>query len=99
MGKRVQEVEKFDPGYIQSERAAHPDLRANKPGRRPKGPVGEVDAAEVHQDVLKHFFPGFVQWLKEVRDPRKKGSSGKCVIDYSDFSIEVEGRSNIFSLK
>jgi len=72
VGKRVQEFEKLNPRDIQSERADHPDPRANKPGRRPKSRVGEANAAEVQQDVLKHFFPNFVKWLTEVRDPRKK---------------------------
>jgi hypothetical protein len=72
VGKRVQEVEEVDSRDIQTKRADHPDPRANKPGRRPKSRPGEADAAEVHQNVLKHFFPDFLKWLKEVRAPRKK---------------------------
>jgi hypothetical protein len=81
VGKRVQEIEEVDPRDIQAERADYPDPRANKPGRRPKSRLGEANAAEVHQDVLKHFFPDFVNWLKEVRDPRKK-------IDLCTYPIE-----------
>ena len=68
MGKRVQASEEVNARDIQTERANHPDVHANKPGRRPNPRVGETNAAE----VLKHFFPNFVKWLKEVRDPRKK---------------------------
>ena len=82
MGKPVQEAEEVDARDIQPERADHPDPRANKPGRRPKSRVGEANAAEVHQDVLKHFFPDFVNWLKEIRDPRKKIEACTYPIEY-----------------
>ena len=72
MGKRVQASEVVNARDIQTERANHPDVRANKPGRRLTPRVGETNAAEVHQDVLKNFFLNFVKWLKEVRDPQKK---------------------------
>ena len=71
MGKSVQKIKKVDARNIEVERTDHPDPRANKPGRRPKSEVGEADATEIHHSVLKHFFPDFVNWLKEVRDPRK----------------------------
>ena len=82
MGKRVQEVEEVDPGDIQTERTDHPNPRANKPGRRPKSRPGETDAAEVHYNVLKHFFPDFLKWLKEVRDPRKNVEVCTYPIEY-----------------
>jgi hypothetical protein len=82
VGKTVQAVEEADPRDIESERADHPDPRANKPGRRPKSGPGEADAAEVHYNVLKHFFPDFVKWLKEVRDPRKNVEACTYPIEY-----------------
>ena len=72
MGKRVQAPEEVNARDIPTERADYRDVRANKPGRRPTPRVGETNAAEVHQDVLKHFFPNFVIWSKEVRDTQKK---------------------------
>ena len=63
MDKPVQALEKVNPRDIESERADYPNPRANKPGRRPKSRADEADAAEVHHNVLKHFFPDFVKWL------------------------------------
>ncbi|MCP4341873.1 MAG: hypothetical protein GY799_24065 [Desulfobulbaceae bacterium] len=72
MGKRAQEVEKIDEGDLGSVGANSEDPRKGKPGRRPKQKASEPDAAEVQQAVLRHFFPDFVEWLKDVRDPRCK---------------------------
>ncbi len=82
MGKRIQATETIDERDLQTERPNHPDLRANKPGRRPKPRADEPDAAEVHQTVLRHFFPDFVNWLKEVRDPRKRVELCTYPIEY-----------------
>ncbi len=82
MGNRIQTSEEVDAGNFETKRANHPNPRANKPGRRPKPGPGEADAAEVHQQVLKHFFPDFIKWLKEVRDPRKKPESCTYPIEY-----------------
>ena len=82
MGKSVQKIEEIDARDIEPERTGHPDPRANKPGRRPKSRVGEANAAEVHYTVLKHFFPDFIKWLKEVRDPQKNVEACTYPIEY-----------------
>jgi len=71
VGRSVQARQSVDERDLGRQRADHPDPRANKPGRRPKLRPSKPDAAEVHWDVLRHYFPDFIVWLKDLRDPRK----------------------------
>jgi len=36
----------------------------------------------VHWDVLRHYFPGFIDWLKALRDPRKRPDLCTYPIEY-----------------
>lgn len=82
MGRGTQARQGAAQRDIGSERADHPDPRANKPGRRPKPRPSEPDAAEVHWDVLRHYFPRFVDWLKALRDPRKRPELCTYPVEY-----------------
>jgi len=72
MGRRTQACEGVDAADFRSERPDNPDPRRNKPGRRPKPRPRQTNAAELHRSVIRQYFPDFLQWLKAIKDPRKR---------------------------
>jgi hypothetical protein len=82
VGKGAQAAQAAYEADQRVERTAYPDPRAHKPGRRPKSRPKRVDAADCFEGVLRHYFPGFLAWLKAIRDPRKRPDLCTYPIEY-----------------
>ena len=82
MGERKPEDKKLDTENNGIERSDNSPSRAHKPGRHPKQRTSEPDAAEVHWNVLRHHFPDFLNWLKNINDPRKKPELCTYPVEY-----------------
>ena len=81
MGCRAQAAEEADERGVGAGGADDPDVRAGKPGRRPQPRPPGVDAGEAFRHA-RDIFPNFLQWLKEIRDPRRRPDRATFPIDY-----------------
>lgn len=82
MGIGEPEAEGIDEQNIGTERSDNSPTRENKPGRRPKPKGTQPDAAELQWDVIRHHFPDWLKWLKDIRDPRKRPNSCTFPIEF-----------------
>ena len=82
MGRRKSKNKAVNHKNDGSERSNSPPSRKNKPGRPPKFKAATPDAAEVHWDVIRHYFSDFLKWLREINDPRKRPDSCTYPIEY-----------------
>lgn len=82
MGGRESENKTINIPDDGTERPDNTPSRANKPGRRPKPVIDRPDASEVHWDVIRHHFPNFLTWLRNVREPRKRPEACTYPIEY-----------------
>ena len=82
MGEGESKDQGADAADLGSERRADQPTREGKPGRRPKSKAPEPDAVETQWEVIRHYFPDFLEWLRSVEDPRKNPERCTYPIEY-----------------